>query len=119
MAFMEDLAHEYPDVEIYIVWDNLNIHHDGPSGRWTEFNHRHGNRFHFLHTPIHASWVNQVESWFAIVQRRVLRHGVFQNVEDLETRVRGFIEYWNTMARRPFRWKFKGYPLECSERAVA
>jgi len=119
MAFMEDLAREYPGVDIYVVWDNLNIHHGGRSDRWTEFNKRHGDRFHFLYTPLHASWVNQVESWFAIVQRRILRHGVFESVEDLGARIRGFIDYWNSMACRPFRWKFKGYPLDCSERAAA
>jgi transposase len=99
------------------VWDNLNIHKDGPSERWTEFNARHGGRFHFHYTPIHASWVNQIESWFAILQKRVLRHGVFDSVEALEERVAGFIRHWNA-DRHPFWWTFKGYPLEARESAA-
>jgi transposase len=97
----------HPAGDVHIVWDNLNIHHDGPSGRWTAFTERHGGRFHFHHTPIHASWVNQVESWFAILQKRMLRQGVFDSVEALAERVARLIEHWNS-SRHPFRWNFKG-----------
>lgn len=117
MAFMEELALQHPTGNVYIVWDNLNIHKDGPSERWTAFNARHGGRFHFLYTPIHASWVNQVESWFAILQKRVLRHGVFDSIAALKAQVAGFIAHWNA-GRHPFRWKFKGYPLEARESAA-
>lgn len=118
MAFMEDIALRHPTGDVHIVWDNLNTHHNGPSNRWIAFNARHGGRFHFHHTPLHASWVNQVESWFAILQKRVLRYGVFDSVQALEHRVVGFIEHWNSAGRSPFRWKFKGYPLEARENAA-
>lgn len=118
MAFMEDLALQHPSGDVHIVWDNLNTHKDGPVGRWTAFNQRHGGRFHFHYTPVHASWVNQVESWFAILQKRILRYGVFDSVEDLQRRVVGFIAHWNTVGSHPFRWKFKGYPLEARESAA-
>jgi transposase len=118
MAFMEALALEYPTGDVHIVWDNLNTHKDGPPKRWTAFNERHGNRFHFHYTPVHASWVNQVESWFSILQKRILRHGVFDGVEALTERVAGFINYWNEASCRPFHWKFKGYPLEARESAA-
>ena len=45
MEFMEELAAQYPLQEVHIIWDNLNIHHDGPDKRWTEFNARHNGRF--------------------------------------------------------------------------
>jgi len=118
VAFMEALAVEYPTGDVHIVWDNLNTHKDGPAKRWTAFNARHGNRFHFHYTPIHASWVNQVESWFSILQKRILRHGVFDSVEALTERVAGFIDHWNEASCRPFHWKFKGYPLEARESAA-
>jgi len=118
MAFMEDLAVQHPSGDVHIVWDNLNTHKDGPLKRWTAFNERHGGRFHFHYTPVHASWVNQVESWFAILQKRILRYGVFDSVEDLERRVVGFIAHWNNVGSHPFRWKFKGYPLEARESAA-
>jgi len=115
LDFMEALAAHCPDGDIHVVWDNLNIHHDGPSKRWTEFNARHGGRFHFHYTPIHASWVNQVELFFGILHRRVLKYGIFNHVTELELTVIGFLNHWNQHERHPFAWKFKGYP--CVETA--
>ncbi|MDO9534075.1 MAG: transposase [Bacillota bacterium] len=78
LDFMEEVAGQYQDAEkIIIVWDNLNTHLDGPLKRWTEFNQKHGNKFEFHYTPIHASWVNQVEIFFSILQKRCLKHGSF------------------------------------------
>jgi transposase len=55
VAFMRDLARQYPDRRVYIIWDNLNVHYDGPTRRWTRFNQRHQRRFRFVYTPLHAS----------------------------------------------------------------
>jgi transposase len=111
VEFMEALAVAYPTGEIHIVWDNLNIHHEGKAQRWSEFNRRHHGRFHFHYTPIHASWVNQVELFFGIFSKRVLRYADFDNVEALEQASMAFITHWNRCEKHPFAWKFKGYPL--------
>jgi len=108
VAFLEAIAKEHPGRRIYIVWDNLNVHHDGPTRRWSSFNERHENRFTFVHTPLHASWVNQVEIWFSILQRRVIRYGSFDTAERLTTEVLAFVRYWNRREAHPFRWKFSG-----------
>ncbi len=105
--FMERLAKKYPEGDVYIVWDNLNTHKDGPDKRWTKFNARHGNRFHFVFTPIHASWMNQVEVWFSILERRVLRYGDFENTGHLAWRVQSFIQHWNRHEAHPFRWTWR------------
>lgn len=110
MQFMEELAVQHPLQQVHIIWDNLNIHHDGPDKRWVEFNARHNGRFHFHYTPVHASWVNQVELFFGIIQRRVLRYGVFNSLEELDNAVIGFIDHWNEKECHPFNWTFKGYP---------
>ena len=55
VEFMDAVAELYPNKIINIVWDNLNTHHEGPDNRWTAFNARHGGRFRFHYTPIHAS----------------------------------------------------------------
>ena len=109
LAFLEALARHYPTQVVHIVWDNLNTHH-GEHIR--EFTRRHGGRFHFHYTPIHASWCNQVELWFSLLSRRVLRGGSFQDADDLERRVLGFIAIWNRCEQRPFRWTYTGYPLQ-------
>jgi transposase len=107
VRFMEELAKKYPTGPVYVIWDNLNIHYDGKDDRWTRFNERHGNRFHFVYTPKHASWVNQIEIWFSILARKVLKHATFASVRELNAAVRRFIREWNHRAR-PFRWKFRG-----------
>lgn len=118
LDFMSTVAKRYPDKQVYVVWDNLNVHSDGPSQRWTRFNERHGNRFHFVHTPIHASWVNQIEVWFSILQRRVLRYGSFEHAARLARDVEAFVRFWNRYERRPFRWRFSG-SFEAPRRAAA
>jgi transposase len=108
VAFLERIAKQYPNGPVFIVWDNLNVHGDGEGKRWTKFNQRHGGRFQFVHTPLHASWVNQVEIWFSILQRRVLRHGSFTTAGQLAASVTGFIAHWNQVDAHPFRWTFTG-----------
>lgn len=105
VAFMEALAKRYPTGPVYVIWDNLNIHH---GGRWQAFNERHGGRFHFVHTPLHASWVNQVEVWFSILGRRALKHRSFASKAELRRRVLAFIAHWNRREAHPFRWTFRG-----------
>ena len=65
----------------------------------------------FHYTPKHASWLNQVEIWFSILVRRLLKRGSFLSVEDLEAKVRAFIDYYNTTMSKPFRWTYEGKPL--------
>lgn len=106
--FLETVARAFPDRRVFVIWDNLNIHHEGNERRWSEFNRHHGGRFHFVYTPLHASWVNQVEVWFSILQRRLLRYGTFDGVADLRAQVLAFIRYWNRFDAHPFHWKFSG-----------
>lgn len=109
LGFMEEVAGWRPTGEIHVVWDNLNIH---VASRWEEFNKRHGGRFHFHYTPFHASWVNQVECFFSIFSRRVVRSGDFSSVPDFVWKGRNFLSRWNDHEAHPFRWKFTGYPLQ-------
>jgi transposase len=105
LRFMEAVAQRYPHKRITVIWDNLNIH---CGRRWETFNRRHGDRFRFVYTPLHASWVNQIEIWFSILARRVLRYGSFASPTKLTTAVRAFIAHWNAHEARPFRWTFRG-----------
>jgi transposase len=105
--FMEELARRYPTQQVYVVWDNLNVHYDGKDDRWKKFNARHGGRFHFTYTPKHASWMNQVEIWFSILQRRIIRHGDFGSVAHQKDEVDGFIKHWNRREAHPFRWTWR------------
>ncbi len=107
VEFMESIAEKVPG-EVIVIWDNLNVHYDGKDKRWTRFNERHGDRFTFVYTPKHASWLNQIEVWFSILERRILRHGSYRSVDELVERTMGFIAHWNEAEAHPFRWTFRG-----------
>ena len=68
-------------------------------------------RIRFMYTPKHTSWLNQIELWFSIVVRRLLRRGNFTSVEDLRERILAFIAYFNKTMAKPFKWTYKGRPL--------
>jgi DDE superfamily endonuclease len=68
-------------------------------------------RIRFMYTPKHTSWLNQIELWFSILVRRLLKRGNFASVEDLRERILAFIAYFNTTMAKPFKWTYKGRPL--------
>jgi len=63
-------------------------------------------RIRFLYTPKHCSWMNQIENWFAILQRKVIRFGEFYSVKKLEQSIEKFITYYNQVLAKPIIWKF-------------
>lgn len=65
--------------------------------------------FHF--TPKHCSWLNQIEIWFGILMRKLLKRGNFLSQADLKTRILDFIEYFNRTMAKPFQWTYKGKAL--------
>ncbi len=67
-------------------------------------------RLQFVYVPKHTSWLNQVELWFSILMRRVLKRGSFASIEELRARILAFIDYFNQTAK-PFKWLHTGRPL--------
>jgi transposase len=65
----------------------------------------------FVYTPKHASWLNQIEIWFSILVRRVLKRGNFTSVDHLRERILAFIDYFNKTMAKPFKWTYAGRPL--------
>jgi len=65
--------------------------------------------FHF--TPKHASWLNQIEIWFSILVRKLLRRASFTSRQDLKARIETFIAYFNQTLAKPFKWTKTGKPL--------
>lgn len=68
-------------------------------------------RIVFHYTPKHASWMNQIEIWFSILVRKVLKRGNFSSLEDLKRKVLAFIEYYNRTMAKPFKWTYQGRAL--------
>ena len=68
-------------------------------------------RIRFVYTPKRASWLNQIELWFSILVRRLLRRASFVSVKHLSDRIRAFIKYFNKTMAKPFKWTYRGRPL--------
>ncbi len=69
-------------------------------------------RVRFVYTPKHTSWLNQIELWFSILSRKLLKRGNFISVEDLRQQILAFVEYFNRAMAKPFKWTYRGRPLK-------
>lgn len=75
-----------------------------------EFLHDPAHRIRLVYTPKHSSWMNQIEIWFGIINRKLLKRKSYLSVEELEGSIRKFIEQYNLTAH-PFKWTYAGIPL--------
>lgn len=65
----------------------------------------------FHYTPKHSSWLNQIEIWFSILVRKLLKRASFTSQDDLKNRILNFIDYFNKTIAKPFKWTYKGKVL--------
>jgi transposase len=108
VAFLTDLVAQTPaGMQLHCIVDNLSAH-GTPAVEAFLDDHPQV----FLHrTPTHASWLNQVELWFSIMERRLIRNGEFDSVDHLADRIIEFIKAYNRQAK-PFRWTYDARPLK-------
>ena len=104
IEFLEQLDREIPAeiTLIHIVLDNLRMHKGKQVQAWLA---QHP-RFVFHHPPVHCSWMNQVEQWFSILQRKRLTIADFADKAELAAQLKAFIAEWNEVAH-PFKWTTK------------
>lgn len=106
IRFLRRLLQAYPDKELYLIADNGSSHRSKKTLAWVA-KHK---RLHLTFTPTHASWLNQIEIWFGILTRKVVRRGIFKSRAELVQRLMNFIKAYNLDAR-PFEWTYSGNPL--------
>lgn len=110
IAFLTELDQTIaPDLRIYLILDNGASHVAKATKAWLATHPR----FTVCHTPPHASWLNQIELFFSILTRRLLRHGEFTSRQNLADKIMNFIEVYNHTAK-PFRWTYDGSPLKAA-----
>lgn len=106
IRFLKRLLRDYPDKDLYVVVDNGSTHRSRKTMEWAAKR----KRLHLAFTPTHASWLNQIEIWFGILSRKVVRRGIFKSQDELVERLMRFIETYNQDAR-PFQWTYAGNPM--------
>jgi len=105
--FLDAVVAELPvDKEIHVILDNYSTHK-----RNDDWLAKYEGRIHFHFTPTSASWLNQIEIYFSIVQRKVLTPNDFPDLNTLAERLLDFQYYWATTAQ-PFEWKFTRQDLD-------
>src|SRR6516165_4620607 len=102
VAFLADIVVNQPAAtEIHVIADNLSTH---KTKQVSEFLDRHAN-VHLHFTPTYSSWLNQVELWFARIERDVIARGVFTSVPDLRRKLMRYIRHYNT-APKTIKWRY-------------
>jgi transposase len=106
LAFLKALYRKYPHKQLYVICDNLSVHKHKDVKEWAT----HRRRLTILFTPTYASWLNQVEIFFNIFTREVIRGGVWASKKQLVEQIMYYIKCYNEDAV-PFAWNYTGKPL--------
>jgi len=107
LGFLKHLYRKYPGKQLHVILDNLSVHKHQKVQEWVSARRRL--TLHF--TPTYASWLNQVEIWFHILSKDVVRDGVWRSKRDLVRQIMSYIENYTKQRARPFRWTYTGKPL--------
>jgi hypothetical protein len=132
LARIQEIVATQPDKEHVIICDQLNTHKSASLVKWVasvcyeaidlgikgkegvlksqksrmEFLENKEHHIRFFYTPKHCSWMNQIENWFSILERKVIKHGEFKSVDSLEKQIVDFICYYNNILSKPINWTF-------------
>lgn len=106
LAFLKALYRKYPRKQLYVICDNLSVHKQKDVKEWAAKRRR----LTILYTPTYASWLNQVEIFFNIFTREVMRGGVWTSKKQLIDQIMYYIKCYNEDAV-PFAWNYTGKPL--------
>lgn len=107
LGFLKHLYRKYPHKELHVIVDNYNAHKHQKVMEWASKRRRL--TLHF--TPTYTSWLNQIEIWFSIYTREVIRGGVWQSKQELVSQTMQHIKRYNETNAAPFNWTYTGKPL--------
>lgn len=110
LKFLKALDRKYRHKKLHIIADNLSIHKHKDVQNWLA-----GKRKIQLHfTPTYSSWLNQVEIWFNILTKDVVKGGIWKSSEQLATQLMEYVKTYNSTRAKPFRWTYTGDALRIS-----
>lgn len=110
LTFLKALDRKYRHKKLHIIADNLSIHKHKDVQKWLA-----GKRKIKLHfTPTYSSWLNQIEIWFNILSKDVVKGGIWQSSEQLTAQIIEYVKTYNATRAKPFRWTYTGEALKIS-----
>ena len=104
LRFLKRIYRKYPNKQLHVIADNLNVHKHKDVKEWVDSKHRM--TIHF--TPTYSSWLNQVEIWFNILSKDVLKGAVWQSKEQLASQIIQYVDTYNKERAKPFEWTYDG-----------
>jgi putative transposase len=107
LAFLKHLYRQHPGKHLHVIVDNLSVHKHREVQEWVS--RRRRLTLHF--TPTYASWLNQVEIWFNIFTRDVIKGGIWRSKKELVAQIMHYIRNYNQDRAKPFKWTYTGKPL--------
>lgn len=108
LKFLKKLDRTYRHVTLHIIVDNLSVHKNKKVAQWLA-----GKRKINLHfTPTYSSWLNQIEIWFNILSKDVLKGGIWTSTHQLISQLIEYIDTYNRTRAKPFTWTYDGTPLK-------
>lgn len=108
LIFLKELYKKYPRKNLHIIADNLNVHKHQSIKDWIDSKKRI--TLHF--TPTYSSWLNQIEIWFNILTKDVLKGGVWKSRKQLVDQLMLYVKNYNLERAKPFNWTYTGKPLK-------
>lgn len=107
LKFLKSLDRKYRNKKLHVIADNLAVHKHKDVKRWLEGKRKI--KVHF--TPTYSSWLNQVEIWFSILTKDVVKGGIWQSSEQLAKQLMDYVKTYNSTRAKPFQWTYTGDPL--------
>ena len=104
LKFLKKLDRTYRNTKLHIIVDNLSVHKHKSVNEWVEKKRKI--TMHF--TPTYSSWLNQVEIWFNILTKDVLKDAVWQSKKQLVSQLIEYIATYNNTRAKPFNWTYDG-----------
>lgn len=102
LKFLKLIDRKYTNVEIHIIMDNLSVHKNKEVQGWLA----RKKKFHVYYTPTYSSWLNQIETWFSILTRDVLKDSVWHSKKELIDELMRYIKTYNKRSAKPFKWTY-------------
>jgi transposase len=108
LSFLKSLDRKYRNRKLHIIVDNYSAHRHKDVKKWLEKKRK----IQVHYTPTYSSWLNQVEIWFNILTKDVIKGGIWKSSKQLKDQLMEYVKTYNETRAKPFTWTYTGDPLK-------